>query len=488
MDPVAIARWQFGITTVYHFLFVPITIAMSMLVAVLQTIWVRTGKEQYLRLTKFFGKLFLINFALGVVTGIVQEFQFGMNWSEYSRFVGDVFGAPLALEALIAFFLESTFLGLWIFGWDKLPKKIHLACIYAAAIGTMLSSIFILAANSWMQHPVGAVIDEQTGRARLDGVDGFLRVLANPILWTTVVHVISSAFLVAGAVVLGVSAWWMTRAARAGQDYEARRLWRRLTRLGAAVMIAAGVLTAGSGHVQGQLVVAEQPAKMAAAEMLCQTQRGAGFTVAAFGSCRDGSAVHLITVPRVYSFMAANDPDAEVMGLNDAQAMYERAYGGGVDYTPDETATFWSFRLMIGLGMASAGIGAAALWLTRSGRLVASARLGAAALWTMWLPFAACSFGWIFTEIGRQPWAVAPNLADPASQVRMLTADGVSTVVSPAAVLASMIVFTLLYAALGAVWYLLLRRYIREGVRTPAGEDAATTGDGAAAPVLSFEY
>ena len=280
----------------------------------------------------------------------------------------------------------------------------------------------------------------------------------------------------------------MTRAARAGQDYEARRLWRRLTRLGAAVMIAAGALTAGSGHVQGQLVVAEQPAKMAAAEMLCQTQRGAGFTVAAFGSCRDGSAVHLITVPRVYSFMAANDPDAEVMGLNDAQAMYERAYGGGVDYTPDETATFWSFRLMIGLGMASAGIGAAALLLTRSGRLVASARLGAAALWTMWLPFAACSFGWIFTEIGRQPWVVAPNLADPASQVRMLTADGVSTVVSPAAVLASMIVFTLLYAALGAVWYLLLRRYIREGVRTPAGPDAATTGDGAAAPVLSFEY
>ena len=253
-------------------------------------------------------------------------------------------------------------------------------------------------------------------------------------------------------------------------------------------MIAAGALTAGSGHVQGQLVVAEQPAKMAAAEMLCQTQRGAGFTVAAFGSCRDGSAVHLITVPRVYSFMAANDPDAEVMGLNDAQAMYERAYGGGVDYTPDEMATFWSFRLMIGLGLASAGIGAAALWLTRSGRLVASARLGAAALWTMWLPFVACSFGWIFTEIGRQPWVVAPNLADPASQVRMLTADGVSTVVSPAAVLASMIVFTLLYAALGAVWYLLLRRYIREGVRTPAGEDAATTGDGAAAPVLSFEY
>ena len=488
LDGLDLARWQFAITTVYHFILVPLTIGLSPLVALMEALHLRTRDEQWRVATKFFGKILLINFALGVATGIVQEFQFGMNWSEYSRFVGNVFGAPLAFEALLAFFMESTFLGLWIFGWDRLSPRLHNLCMWMVALGTNVSALFILAANSWMQHPVGAVIDEQTGRARLDGVGGFLQVLANPILWTTVVHVISSAFLVAGAVVLGVSAWWMTRAARAGQDYEARRLWRRLTRLGAAVMIAAGALTAGSGHVQGQLVVAEQPAKMAAAEMLCQTQRGAGFTVAAFGSCRDGSAVHLITVPRVYSFMAANDPDAEVMGLNDAQAMYERAYGGGVDYTPDEMATFWSFRLMIGLGLASAGIGAAALWLTRSGRLVASARLGAAALWTMWLPFVACSFGWIFTEIGRQPWVVAPNLADPASQVRMLTADGVSTVVSPAAVLASMIVFTLLYAALGAVWYLLLRRYIREGVRTPAGEDAATTGDGAAAPVLSFEY
>ena len=469
LDGLDLARWQFAITTVYHFILVPLTIGLSPLVALMEALHLRTRDEQWRVATKFFGKILLINFALGVATGIVQEFQFGMNWSEYSRFVGNVFGAPLAFEALLAFFMESTFLGLWIFGWDRLSPRLHNLCMWMVALGTNVSALFILAANSWMQHPVGAVIDEQTGRARLDGVDGFLRVLANPILWTTVVHVISSAFLVAGAVVLGVSAWWMTRAARAGQDYEARRLWRRLTRLGAAVMIAAGALTAGSGHVQGQLVVAEQPAKMAAAEMLCQTQRGAGFTVAAFGSCRDGSAVHLITVPRVYSFMAANDPDAEVMGLDDAQAMYERAYGRGVDYTPDETATFWSFRLMIGLGMASASIGAAALW-------------------TMWLPFAACSFGWIFTEIGRQPWVVAPNLADPASQVRMLTADGVSTVVPPAAVLTSMVVFTLLYAALGAVWYLLLRRYIREGVRTPAGEDAAATGDGAAAPVLSFEY
>ena len=218
LDGLDLARWQFAITTVYHFILVPLTIGLSPLVALMEALHLRTGDEQWRVATKFFGKILLINFALGVATGIVQEFQFGMNWSEYSRFVGNVFGAPLAFEALLAFFMESTFLGLWIFGWDRLSPRLHNLCMWMVALGTNVSALFILAANSWMQHPVGAVIDEQTGRARLDGVDGFLRVLANPILWTTVVHVISSAFLVAGAVVLGVSAWWMTRAAAAEQE------------------------------------------------------------------------------------------------------------------------------------------------------------------------------------------------------------------------------------------------------------------------------
>ena len=290
----------------------------------------------------------------------------------------------------------------------------------------------------------------------------------------------------------------MTRAAAAGQDYEARELWRRLTRFGAVAMILAGALTAGSGHMQGQLVAEEQPAKMAAAEMLCHTESGAGFTVAAFGSCQDGSAVHLVTVPYVYSFMATNDPDAEVMGLADAQQMYAERYGQGTadadrtDYTPDEMVAFWSFRLMIGLGMTSMAIGLLALWLTRGNRVVTSPRLGAAALWTMWLPFIACTFGWIFTEMGRQPWVVVPNLADPASQVRMLTADGVSTVVSPGTVLTSMVIFTLLYAALGVIWFVLLRRYVREGVRTQTEESVElvekAASRGTPVPVLSFEY
>lgn len=466
LDSLDLARWQFGITTVYHFILVPLTIGLSPLVALMETFYLRTGNEQWRTVTKFFGKILLINFALGVATGIVQEFQFGMNWSEYSRFVGNIFGAPLAFEALLAFFMESTFLGLWIFGWDRLSPRIHNLCMWMVALGTNFSAVFILAANSWMQHPVGAVINPETGRAELDGVGGFIKVLTNPILWTTIPHVIASALLVAGAVIVGVSVWWMTKAARAGQDFEARELWRRATRFGAIVMVLGGIVTAGSGHHQGQLVAEEQPAKMAAAEALCHTESGAGFTVLAFGSC-DGEISRVITVPYVYSFMATNDPNAELMGLEDAQAMYEERYGAGVDYTPDVMVAFWSFRLMIGLGMASLGIGVLALWLTRRGRLITSPRIGTAALWTMWLPFIACSFGWIFTEMGRQPWVVVPNLADPVSQVHMLTQDGVSTVVSSSTVLASMIVFTVLYAALGVVWFVLLRRYVREGVHTP---------------------
>ena len=211
MSAETLARWQFGVTTVYHFLFVPITLALSFLVAILQTIWVRTGQERFLKLTKFYGKLFLINFAMGVVTGIVQEFQFGMNWSEYSRFVGDIFGAPLALEALLAFFLESTFLGLWIFGWDRLNKKVHLATIWLAAIGTNISAIFILAANAWMQNPVGFRFNPETNRAELTN---FADVMLNPVFLATFPHQITASWLVAGALMAGIAVWHLHRISR----------------------------------------------------------------------------------------------------------------------------------------------------------------------------------------------------------------------------------------------------------------------------------
>ncbi|WP_194947881.1 cytochrome ubiquinol oxidase subunit I [Actinomyces trachealis] len=491
LDSLDLARWQFGITTVYHFILVPLTIGLSPLVALMETLWLRTKNEQWLRATKFFGRLLLINFALGVATGIVQEFQFGMNWSEYSRFVGNIFGAPLAFEALLAFFMESTFMGLWIFGWDRLSPKLHNLCIWMAAIGTNISAFFILAANSWMQHPVGAVINPTTGRAELDGVGGFFAVLTSSLVIITILHVIATSFLVAGTIVFGVSVWWMVKASAAKQDDEAHGLWRRMTRFGAITVVIAGLLTAGTGHFQGQLIVKEQPAKMAAAEMLCEGKERAGFTVAAFGKCEDGSATHIITIPGVYSFMATNDFNAKVMGLKDVQTMYEQRYGAGQDYTPDEMTTFWSFRMMIGLGMLSLAIGAVGLWLIRKDRLITSPRLGKLALWSLPLPFLAATFGWIFTEIGRQPWVVAPNLADPMSQVFMRTSDGVSTVVSSSSVLASMALFTILYAVLGVIWFTLLRRYIREGVRTQLiGEQTAdkSSKDRSKQHVLSFEY
>ena len=511
LDSLDLARWQFGITTVYHFILVPLTIGLSPLVALMETLWRRTGNKQWLVATKFFGKILLINFALGVATGIVQEFQFGMNWSEYSRFVGNIFGAPLAFEALLAFFMESVFLGLWIFGWDRLSPRLHNLCMWAVAAGTNFSAFFILTANSWMQHPVGAVVNPRTGRAELDGVSGFLKLLSNEMVWATVLHVIASALLVAGAVIMGVSVWWMTKAARAEQDFEARELWRRVTRFGAIVMVAAGLVTAGSGHMQGQLVAEYQPAKMAAAEGLCHSEAGAPFTVAAFGDCKnEDDMVRFISVPGIYSFMATNDFNAKLTGLKEAGDTYAEHYGttdargNAVDYSPNVMVNFWSFRLMIGLGMASMGLGALALWLTRSGRLITRLALGKVALATMWLPFIACSFGWIFREMGRQPWVIAPNLSDPVSQVYMLTADGVSSVVSSGTVLASMVIFTLLYAALGVVWFVLLRRYIREGVRTPVpdkttdssssedidsnGSDDESNDSPQSAPALSFAY
>lgn len=279
MSALDLARWQFGITTVYHFIFVPLTIGLAPLVAIMQTAWVRTNDERWLRLTKFFGKLFLINFAVGVVTGIVQEFQFGMNWSEYSRFVGDVFGAPLAMEALIAFFMESTFLGLWIFGWDRLSKKAHLATIWLAAIGINISAYFIIAANSFMQHPVGVVYNAETKRAELSSI---FKVLTNPTTLAAFPHTVSSSFMLAGTFVAGIALWWMVKHHQKNNDTDAH-LYRPAVRLGLVTIIIAGVILVVSGDFSGKLMFQQQPMKMASAEALCNTEQAAAFSVFAVG-------------------------------------------------------------------------------------------------------------------------------------------------------------------------------------------------------------
>ncbi|MGZ5415092.1 MAG: cytochrome ubiquinol oxidase subunit I, partial [Aeromicrobium sp.] len=317
MDVLEIARWQFGIITVYHFMFVPITIGLSAVVAGFETAWVRTGNEQWLRLTKFFGKLFLINFALGVVTGIVQEFQFGMNWSDYSRFVGDVFGAPLAIEGLLAFFLESTFLGLWIFGWDRLPRVLHAATMWLVHIGTLLSAYFILAANSWMQNPVGYEFNKTTGRAELND---FAAVLFNKVQLITFPHVVLSAYLTAGAFVVGVAFWLMIRKSTPAAD---RPLYQTAVRVGAVVALVAGLGVAVTGDIQGKIMTDVQPMKMAAAEALYDTDAScAPFSIFTIGT-PDGKEEKLaVTVPCVLSFLATGSLDGKVEGINELREKY----------------------------------------------------------------------------------------------------------------------------------------------------------------------
>ncbi|MDX6316093.1 MAG: cytochrome bd ubiquinol oxidase subunit [Streptomyces sp.] len=468
LDSVIVARWQFGITTVYHFLFIPLTISLAALTAGLQTAWVRTSNEKYLKATKFWGKLFLINIAMGVVTGIVQEFQFGMNWSTYSRFVGDVFGAPLAFEALIAFFFESTFIGLWIFGWDKLPRKIHLACIWMVSIGTILSAYFILAANSWMQHPVGYRYNKITGRAELTD---FWHVLTQNTTLVVVFHTLTASFLTGAAFMLGIAAYHLARKKHV-------EVMRTSLRLALVTAVVAGLLTAVSGDLLGKVMFKQQPMKMAAAEALWDGQSPAPFSVFAYGNVAEGHNTVAIDIPGLLSFLAADDFSSYVPGINDVNKAEQATYGPG-DYRPNIPTAYWGFRWMIGFGMTSFAVGLAGLWLTRRKlwlapehrtgddepphlMLTKNRRLGPTlstwywriGLLTMGFPLIANSWGWIFTETGRQPWVVYGLLK---------TSDAVSPTVSTGEVLTSLIVFTALYGILAVVEVKLLVKYVKAG-------------------------
>ncbi|MBY6361750.1 cytochrome ubiquinol oxidase subunit I [Rhodococcoides corynebacterioides] len=491
MDALDVSRWQFGITTVYHFLLVPLTIGLAPLVAVMQTMWVITGKDSWYRLTKFFGKLFLVNFALGVATGIVQEFQFGMNWSEYSRFVGDVFGAPLALEGLVAFFLESTFLGLWIFGWNRLPKLVHLATIWLVAIGVNASAYFIIAANSWMQHPVGAIYNPDTGRAELVDI---VAMLTNNTALAAFPHAVAGSFLTAATFVAGIAGWWMVRSARRGEtgpESDARSMFRPAARLAFVVMIVSGAALAVTGDIQGKLMFDQQPMKMASAESLCHTETGASFSILTIGTHNDCDSVqHIVAIPGLTSFLAESDTGATVQGVTELQAQYEQMYGPG-NYRPNLFVTYWAFRAMIGLAAGSAALALAGLWVTRGGRIPDQRWFSRLSLLAIPTPFLANSAGWIFTEMGRQPWIVAPNPTG-VDMIRLTVDQGVSD--HPVGlVVASLATFTVVYAALGAVWFGLMRRYVQAGPlehdRHPHTDDTEDTDDtDDAARPLSFAY
>jgi cytochrome bd ubiquinol oxidase subunit I len=470
MEALDLARWQFGITTVYHFLFVPLTIGTSMLVAIMQTAWYRTGDEKWLRATKFFGKLFLINFAMGVVTGIVQEFQFGMAWSDYSRFVGDIFGAPLAIEALASFFLESTFLGLWIFGWDRLPRGLHLATIWAAAIGTMLSAYFILAANSFMQHPVGYVINPESGRAELTD---FGAVLFQNTTVATFAHVIASAFLASGVMVVAVSLLVMMM----GKSVDAMR--KSLT-VGIITTLLASVAVLYSGDVQAKIMVQQQPMKMAAAEALFDTTENAPFSILTVGDISGQNATPVIEIPGLLSFMSTGywtGPESTVQGINDLQAQYEEQFGPG-EYAPYVPLIYWSFRAMIGLGVLGMLFALFAWWKTRKDKPVPSARwIKGAAVAAVLFPVLGASAGWIFTEMGRQPWIVYGL---------MFTSDGVSPTLTATEAWISIITFTLLYGVLAIIEIGLLVRAVKIG--PPETVELADHDDVNSGQPLTFSY
>lgn len=442
MDVVTLSRLQFALTTVYHFFFVPLTLGLSVLVAIMETIYVRSGMTVYRQMTKFWGKLFLINFTLGMVTGIVQEFQFGMNWSQYSRFVGDIFGAPLAIEALLAFFLESTFLGIWIFGWDRLSKGVHNLAIWLVAIGSNISALWILIANSFMQQPVGYAMEG--GRATM--VD-FGALITNPNVITQFPHVVFSGLSTAAFFVIGISAYHLIRT-------QAMDFFRRSFQLATVIGVIALVMVILIGHQQAQHMVRTQPMKMAAAEALWNSEDPASFSLITIGDEPARRDVFAIRIPHILSLLAYNSFSGRVEGILDLQQQYEQTYGPG-DYIPPIALSYWSFRLMVGAGFLMLAMAVYALYQIMRNRFdIKKFRFLKFFPLAIALPYLANTTGWLLTELGRQPWVVFGL---------MKTADAVSPVLTPAMVWITLIGFTLVYGVLMFFDASLLVKYAKAG-------------------------
>jgi cytochrome d ubiquinol oxidase subunit I len=442
MDQVALARLQFGVTTIYHFFFVPLTLGLSIMVAIMETLYVRTSNETYKRMAKFWGKLFLINFAVGVVTGIVLEFQFGMNWSEYARFMGDIFGAPLAIEALTSFFLESTFLGIWVFGWERLSKGLHAGVMWLVAIGANLSALWILLANSFMQQPVGYAI--RGGRAEMTD---FGALITNPNIITQYPHVLAAGITTAAFFVLGISAYHLLKKSHNAD------LFRLSFRIAAIFAIVGTVLVILVGHGQTQHVFQNQPMKMAAAEALLDSETPASFSVFSLVNEKDMTSIVSIRIPAMLSFLAYNTFSGEVKGIRDLQAQYEQQYGPG-NYVPPVMLSYFSFRIMVGAGFLMALLALIALILIRNRRLEQVPLFLKILLPAIALPYIANTAGWLLTEMGRQPWIVFGL---------QKTADAVSPAVTTGMLVFSLAIFTVLYGALMIVDIYLLVKFARSG-------------------------
>ncbi|MDU2063987.1 MAG: cytochrome ubiquinol oxidase subunit I [Sporomusaceae bacterium] len=436
-----LARWQFAVTSTYHWLFVPVTLGMTILIAIMETMYVRTGNEMYKKMTKFWGKLFLINFAMGVVTGIVQEFHFGMNWSEYSRFMGDIFGAPLALEALTAFFLESVFVGVWIFGWERFSPKAHAATAWCVAIGSNLSAFWILVANSFMQHPVGYVV--RNGRAELND---FGAVVTNPYVVHQFPHVVLAGIATAGSLVMAISAWHLLRKNQV-------EFFTKSMKVGVTAALLGMVLTAGAGHASGQYLAEAQPMKLAALEALWHTEQSAPFSLVSSINEEKQQNDMEVSVPGMLSFLVYNSTQGEVKGLKDLQAEYTAKYGPG-DYIPAVVPTFWAFRAMVGVGSLMILLAAWGAYLVYTQKIAEATTALKILFWTLPLTYIANATGWFVAEAGRQPWIVVGL---------QKTAEGVSTAVPAGSIMISLIGFTLIYGLLAAVALRLFIKFIKLG-------------------------
>ena len=445
LDPLILARIQFAATTVFHFFFVPITIGMVFLIAIFESIYVKTGDEHYKRITKFFGHLFLINFAVGVVTGILQEFQFGMNWSEYSSFVGDVFGPSLAVEALLAFYLESTFIGIWIFSWEKINKKLHAMCIWLVSIGTLMSAFWILSANSFMQHPVGVKYVENSVIGKKAEMIDFFAIIKNPYLWNQFPHVVTMALTVGAFTIAGIASWKMVR----NQEVPMFRKAFKIS-IVAALIGSTGLFV--TGHSQMQYLVREYPMKVAAAEALYEdTGNSAPFSILATIDQKQQKAEHYLEVPGMLSFLAYDKFEGSLKGMKSLQKEMDEKYypvvGKHIDYTPDVPTIYYSFRVM------SYSVGILIL-MSLLGTIFAFKRTEIKKRWflqlmpwTLLVAEVATACGWIMAEMGRQPFLIFGVMA---------TESGVSPN-SGASVLFSLLVFCVLYTILGITQYIAFR-------------------------------
>ncbi len=434
MDIVSLSRWQFAITVIYHFFFVPTTLGLSILIALFESLYVRRGDEVYKQMAKFWGRLLVINFAAGVVTGIVQEFHFGLNWSEYARFMGDIFGAPLAIEALLAFYLESTFLGVWIFGWERVSKGIHLAAAWLVALASNLSALWILIANSFMQHPVGYAIEN--GRAVMTD---FWALLANPNLPYQFFHVFFVGVATAGFLLLGFSAWHLWRdGSKVAEVFQRSFRWAAVSALTGAVLL--GLI----GHAHGQFLGRVQPMKISATEAHWETAQPADFIVVARIDEKNRRNTFEVKVPKALSFLIYNNFTGEVRGINDLQAELEARYFaryGPASYIPPVTLVFWAFRLMVGVGLLMILLALLAMLRPRW-KFLQRAWFLRLLLPAMALPYLAATTGWIVTEGARQPWIVYG-----LQKVEEAVSPGLTT----GSVLFSLIFFTLLLGALTIV-------------------------------------